>query len=143
MKRAIYLSLIVLVSFFLLGGCVVPVIYAVKYIKDKDKVTLTIQTEGNAHEIFDASVRSNKSKFPENQVIEENRDKLIYEGKRVMKDGSELWFRWQTKQLSEGMTMVELEAKGSGMKEKVLEEYAVNAIQAFCTEIGKHCEITK
>lgn len=102
-----------------------------------------MQTEGNAREIFDASVHSQKTKFPETEVLEENRDKLIVEGKRAVQNGKELWFKWQMKQLGDGMTRVELMIKGDGMEDKAVEEYAVKAIQAFCDEIGKRCEIRK
>ena len=143
MKRTIYSTLVVLITLIVFSGCVIGAVAAVNYIKDIDKVKLTMQTEGNASDIFDASVHANKTKFPEANIIEENRGKLIYEGTRAMKSGGELWFRWQMKQTGEGMTKVEVDLKGEGVEDKVLEDYAVKAIQAFCNEIGKKCEIKK
>jgi len=143
MKRTIYSSLFVLISLIVFSGCVIGALAAVNYIKDMDKVKLTMQTEGNASDIFDAAVHANKSKFPEAKIIEENKGKLIYEGTRAMKSGGELWFRWQMKQTSEGMTKVEVELKGEGVEDKALEENAIKTIQAFCSEIGKRCEIKK
>jgi hypothetical protein len=143
MKRTISLFPVVLVSFIVFSGCFMGAIYAVKYVKDMDKVILTMQTEGNAREIYDASVHANKTEYPYAEISEENRDKMIYEGKMAMKRGGELWFRWQMKQTSEGMTKVEVQLKGEGMEDKAMEEYAVRSIQAFCDEIGKRCEIKR
>ena len=57
--KKLFLSSLALLVF--LGGCVLGAIAAVNYVKDMDKVKLTMQTEGNASDIFDAAVHANKS----------------------------------------------------------------------------------
>ncbi|MCK5138669.1 MAG: hypothetical protein KAQ85_02400, partial [Thermodesulfovibrionia bacterium] len=142
-KTKPFAAAVVLLSIISLIGCVAAIPLAVKYAKEKDMVKLTLQVDGNASDIFDASVRSHKRKSPETEVIKDDREKLIFEGKKVEKSGIEIWGRWKAKQISEGKTEVDFRIKAEGMEEEALEKRAVSSIQAFCSEIGKRCKIEK
>jgi hypothetical protein len=143
LKTQPFASTVVLLSIISLIGCVAAIPLAVKYAKEKDMVKLTLQVDGNASDIFDASVRSNKKKSPETKVIKDDREKLIFEGKKVEEGGVEIWGRWQAKQISEGKTEVNVKIKAEGMEEDALERKAIKSIHAFCDEIGKKCKIEK
>ena len=144
-KTKSFTATVVLLSIISLIGCVAAIPLAVKYAKEKDKdmVKLTLRVDGNASDIFDASVRSQMKKSPETEIIKDDRENLIFEGKKIEASGVELWGRWKTKQISEGMTEVEFSLKAEGMKAEGLEIRAVSRILAFCREIGKVCKITK
>jgi hypothetical protein len=143
LKTKPFSATVVLLSIILLIGCVAAIPLAVKYAKEKDMVKLTLQADGNASDIFDASVRSHKKKSPETEVIKDDREKLIFEGKKVEEGGVEIWGRWQAEQISEGKTEVNFRIKAEGMEEEALEKRAIRSIQAFCDEIGRRCKIEK
>jgi hypothetical protein len=124
-------------------GCVLAVPAAIKYIKEADMVKITLEVDGNASDFFDASVRSQMRKSPDTEIIKEDRENLIFEGKKVEGSGVEIWGRWQARQLSDGKVEVEFQLKAEGMEEEALETRAVNGIMAFCSEIGKRCKIEK
>lgn len=139
-----FAAAVVLIALLSLTGCVVAVPYAVKYIREMDMVKLTLQVDGNAQDIFDASVISSiriSRRYPETEIIRNDGEKLIFEGRRTEEGGVELWYQWEAKQISEGTTEVDFRIKAKGMEEDALKERAVNSIQAFCSEIGKRCEI--
>jgi hypothetical protein len=143
MTAEITFRIIAAICIMTMVGCILAVPVAVKYVKDKDKVHLTMEIDGDASDIFDASVRSHKRTSPETEVIKDDREKLIFEGKKVEEGGVEIWGRWQARQISEGKTEVEFQLKAKGMEEEALEKRAVSRIQEFCSEIGKRCEIEK
>jgi hypothetical protein len=142
-KIKVLTGTIVLMSVISLIGCIAAIPLAVKYVKEKDMVMLTLQVDGNASNIFDASVRSHKKTSPETKIIKDDRENLIFEGKKVEANGVELWGRWKAKQVSEGKTEVDFQLKAEGMAEEALERRAVKGIMAFCREIGKRCKIEK
>jgi hypothetical protein len=141
--RKPFTGVIVLLSVISLIGCFAAIPLAVKYAKEKDMIKLTLRVDGNAADIFDASVRSHKRNSPETEVIKDDREKLVFEGKRINERGIEVWGTWESKQVSEDRTEVNFGIKAPGMEEGAMERQAVIAIQAFCTEIGKQCEIKK
>ncbi len=127
----------------IMTGCILAVPVAVMYIRDMDMVKLTMEVDGNASDIFDSSVRTQMRKSPETEVIKEDREKLLFEGKKVEGSGVEIWGRWQARQVSEGRTEVDFQLKAEGMEEEALEKRAISSVQAFCAEIGKRCVIEK
>lgn len=143
MTKISVLSIFVALYLISIFGCVLAIPVAVKYVKDMDKINLTMKVDGNASDIFDAAVRSQMKKYPETEIITEDRENLIFEGKRVEESGIEIWGRWKGKQVSAEKTEIEFSLKAEGMEEQEIERRAVNRIQAFCIKIGKRCEITK
>jgi hypothetical protein len=142
-KTRSFTATVVLLSIISLIGCIAAIPLAVKYVKEKDMVMLTLQVDGKASDIFDASVRTHKRNSPETEVIKDDREKLIFEGKKVDANGVEIWGRWKAKQVSEGKTEVDFRLKAKGMEEEAIEKRAVDGIMAFCREIGKRCKIEK
>ena len=142
-KTKPFAATVVLLSVISLIGCFAAIPLAVKYAKEKDMIKLTLRVDGNADDIFDASVRSHKRNSPETEIIKDDREKLVFEGKRINERGIEVWGTWEAKQVSEERTEVTFRIKAPGMEEGAMERQAVIAIQAFCTEIKKQCEIKK
>jgi hypothetical protein len=124
-----------------LVACIAAIPVAVVMIKEKDTAKLTLELDGKAGDIFDASVRTMKRKNPDLEVIKEDREDLEFEAKRVKPDGKELWASWQVEQKDEKTVEVKFKVKGEDMEEEEVEKIAVDGIQAFCKEIGKKCNI--
>jgi hypothetical protein len=124
-----------------LAGCVAAIPIAVKMVKEKDMAKLTLEVEGNAQEIFDATVRTVKRKNPDMEVIKEDREDLKFEAKRVKPDGKEMWAFWEVEQKDEKTVEVKFKVKGEDMEEEVVEQRAIKGINDFCKEIGKKCNI--
>jgi hypothetical protein len=139
-KRLLSVSMVFMFSLSLVG-CIAAVPIAVKMVKEKDMAKLTLELEGNAAEIFDASVRTTKRKNPDLEVIKEDREDLEFEAKRVKPDGKELWASWEVEQQDNNMVEIKFKVKGEDMEEEVVEKMALDGINAFCKEIGKKCNI--
>jgi hypothetical protein len=136
------LSVSMVVMFALsLAACIAAIPIAVKMVKEKDMAKLTLEMEGNAAEIFDASVRTTKRKNPNLEVIKEDREDLEFEAKKMTPEGKELWAYWSVEQKDENMVELEFKIKGEDLEEEVVEKKALDGIHAFCKEIGKKCNI--
>jgi len=124
----------------LIVGCIPVIPVAMKYLKDEDKVAVTMTVDGNAGDIYAASVSSQTKKFPNTQVIKDDRENLVFEGKRVEGE-KEIWGIGTTEQVSEGKTGVKIQVKSEGMSEEALKTRAVNSVNSFCSGIGKTCKV--
>ncbi len=136
-------AVVALLSAITMIGCIAAVPIVVKKYKEKDMVKLTLQVDGNASDIFDTSVRSYKGTSPNAEIIKDDREKLIFEAKKVEGSGVEIWGQWRAKQVSEGKTEVDFRIKAKGIEEDALEKRAVKRIMAFCSEIGRSCNLEK
>lgn len=140
-KTKLFAVTVVLLSIISLVACVAAIPLAVKYAKEKDMAKLTLNVEGKAEEIYDASVRTFKRNNPDLEVIKDK--DLKFETKKMTPEGKELWASWKVKQKDEKMVEVEFKIKIEDMEEEAVEQRAIKGIQAFCDEIERRCKIEK
>jgi hypothetical protein len=135
------LLLVSIVSMFALSACIAAVPLAVKLVKEKDMAKLTMEVEGKAEEIYDASIRSTRKRNPDMEVIVDDREDLEFEVKKMTPEGKLLWASWKVEQKDEKTVEVEFKVKGEDVEAEVMEQRAMKGIQAFCAEIRKKCKI--
>jgi hypothetical protein len=130
-----------LVTRLLLVSIVSAVPLAVKLVKEKDMAKLTMEVEGKAEEIYDASIRSTRRRNPDMEVIVDDREDLEFEAKKITPEGKLIWASWKVEQKDEKTVEVEFKLKGEDVEEEVMEQRAMKGIQAFCVELRKRCKI--
>jgi hypothetical protein len=135
------LLLVSIVSMLALSACIAAVPLAVKLVKEKDMAKLTMEVEGKAEEIYDASIRSTRRRNPDMEVIVDDREDLEFEAKKITPEGKLIWASWKVEQKDEKTVEVEFKLKGEDVEEEVMEQRAMKGIQAFCVELRKRCKI--
>ena len=89
-----------------IAGCVVAIpVVAYNYYVDMDKVSWEMEVDMKASDLYEAAVRAQKKKRPDLEVIVEDREKLLFEAKVIVKEsGHEYLGGWEVEPIDENMS---------------------------------------
>ena len=140
---------LVLVLVFM-SGCVAAPVVAVYYMATERVVTVAMNVDAPAPEVYRALVKSIRKKSPPGmtdtsfkEIIAEDEEKFFFEAKRVGSKGEELWGAIQVTPVSSSKSHVLFSGFGKDWPIEEIEDRVRQVLREFCAEGGYKCEVVK
>ena len=136
-------ALISLAGLVSISGCIAAGAVAVYYMATEKVITVSMEVNAPAPDVYDAMVRSTKEKSPLSEIIREDESKLFFEGKKVGEKGEELWGAWQVTAISSKKSHVLFSAYGDNWPMEQLQQTVRDNLKQFCDDMGFKCVVVE
>ena len=136
-------ALISLAGLVSISGCIVPAAVAVYYMATEKVITVSMEVNAPASDVYHAMIKATKEKSPLSEIIREDESKLSFEGKKVGEKGEELWGAWQVTAISSKKSHVLFSAYGDNWPMDQLQQTVRDNLKQFCDDMGFKCVVVE
>jgi len=136
-------ALVCLAGLVSISGCIAAGAVAVYYMATEKVITVSMEVNAPAPDVYHALVKTTKEKSPLSEIIKEDESKLFFEGKKVGEKGEELWGAWQVTAVSRKKSHVLFSAFGDNWPMEQLQQTVRDNLKQFCDDMGFKCVVVE